>query len=519
MLFNEKVEYRQDKHVPVESNGMQETNENMPNKNPNTNHIDSATIKPGVNVAAAPISNIGSKINSEGTSKSSATQIPAHFKKEAASSPQPLRFKTMNKVKRETENVRRSAPTGAQNGKRSKAGYEIVLTQIPKHADLKIVKGAIRARIGKFKCVRCEMYRHGMCKIWVRKPETRDKILCNAIYIFGVQIEAGLKMPTDDSSVSEGEGEGNESTTAVHLSNIPPNCTVKKLMGMVKQIVGDFVACNRVTIEKGCSKIIFKYLKHQKTLLKNGFGGELGGVVISAHASSATPHHGPVLSGPEPPSLQRTQRLSSKFETPSPRVTDAMSCSDGSSSARSPWHNMRRNRGPGSAATGSAVDSDSAMSWSDMVNSTGGPGSRDHGQLSGPSASTQREAAAELLYAQQSARGNGRGRRRKVNRVSSISASYLMLENEKLRMEIELMRMQYHHPSNNDGLELPEDQPPRMSQVRGGYYNAPPGAYAAASPPPGTAMDAHLEDYYALPSVHDSYEYQSWMDHANVTLR
>merc|ERR1719403_590764 len=111
---------------------------------------------------------------------------------------------------------------------------------------------------------------------------------------------------------------------------------------MVKQIVGDFVACNRVTIEKGCSKIIFKYLKHQRTLLKNGFGGELGAVVISTDPIS------PDMTPASPPHDGRSQRTKahepSKYETTSSHVSaqvDAMSCSDGSSSARS-WQNHRR---------------------------------------------------------------------------------------------------------------------------------------------------------------------------------
>jgi len=299
---------------------------------------------------------------------------------------------------------------------RSKVGFAIVLSQIPKHADLKIVKGAIRARIGKFKCVRCEMYRHGCCKIWVRKPETRTKILNNDIFIFGVQIESTLEEDGVTTSVEQ-DSKDQTSEWAVYLGNISRSCSVKKLMGMVKQIVGDFTARNRVTINNGQSKIVFRFEKHQRTLLKNGFSGELSQVSISM----------------TPP-------------TSFPTSTTSVAASGSSSVISSRADN---NNGNGSSSTyDSDASSGGVSSWGDLVRTARAfpdPQEQvsshfDHEvqnfhDFQDPTM-IQAEAAAELLY---NSKHNSIIDRRASGNLSS---SFLMLENEKLRMEIELLRMQ-----------------------------------------------------------------------------
>lgn len=549
MLLNNKLETKL-----VGENGVAKTNESdAQNNNPNPNHTlaqDSTCIKSGtINTQDTQIIDSSKQdghlpgeditIAADTLKKDAALPLTLDGSATRTGIPAVTKGEFQKRPAAETDSGRRSMSASTKTGgmgKRSKAGYEIVLTQIPKHADLKIVKGAIRARIGKFKCVRCEMYRHGMCKIWVRKPETRDKILNNAIYIFGVQIIAGLKA-TESLPSDEEEEQGDEELAAVHLSNIPPSCTVKKLMGMVKQIVGDFVACNRVVIEKGTSKIIFKWSKHQKTLLKNGFGGELSNVVISAATASPplTPGHTPGHRTPghrtpgklTPGKLTPGKLVETKFETkggmkrekkPVVSLTsqmDAMSCSDSTSaSVRSTQNNRSVSRmsisgtdhSDSDAWYGAAAeakknsDVDSSMSWSDMVSrhSNTRPSNNAYHQQQAPLASTQAEAAAELMFAQNNRHNGGRRRRKKVNRMSSISASYLMLENEKLRMEIELMRMQK------------EEQQRYANRVHGyGYQN-----HGTSSPTVG--IESQLEDYCSLPLVRDCYDYQTWLDQTHL---
>lgn len=473
-------------------NELPNTHTNMPNSNPNPNSDRGVSTDNITNLATASKQAKVADIQDNVTTSSSDEKM-----KEAPQSP------TCEKNKFDKRVAFRSNHSSRTNfGKRGKAGYEIVLSQIPKHADLKIVKGAIRARIGKFKCVRCEMYRHGMCKIWVRKPDTRDKILNNAIYIFGVQIKAGLE--PEAGAVLEEEAEA-EQLADVYLSNIPPSCTVKKLMGMVKQIVGDFVACNRVVIEKGTSKITFKYSKHQRTLLKNGFGGELANVVIQSTPSSPKAGDHPVKKN----SFAGTSMVRTE-EVPEKRVIDSMSCSDTSNSAGGSWHQQLSNMSISN-------DSDSGMStWSEMVTAASSMRKSD-AQNVNSLATAQYEAAAEMLYAQQQQRRNTNSRRRrgsrhgnnKLGRGSALSANYLMLENEKLRMEIELMRMQsqYTHGATEDSYG--------MRGYNGYEPTSLKNAYAEADP--RVDVERHLDDYCALPEfTHGSIRQSSdapWMMH------
>lgn len=466
---------------------------NMPNSNPNPNGVN--TDGNITNLATTSKQEKVADIQDNVTTSSSDEKM-----KEAPQSP------TCEKNKYDKRVAFRSNHSSRSNfGKRGKAGYEIVLSQIPKHADLKIVKGAIRARIGKFKCVRCEMYRHGMCKIWVRKPDTRDKILNNAIYIFGVQIKAGLEAETGEPVPEDAEA---EQLADVYLSNIPASCTVKKLMGMVKQIVGDFVACNRVVIEKGTSKITFKYSKHQRTLLKNGFGGELSNVVIQSTPSS------PKAGDPVKKNSFAGTSMVRTDEVPDKRVIDSMSCSDTSNSAGGSWHQQLSNMSISN-------DSDSGMStWSEMVTAASNMRKPDavNAQNVSSLATAQYEAAAEMLYAQQQQRRNNNTRRRRgsrnggkngnIGRGSSLSANYLMLENEKLRMEIELMRMQNQYSHSTE-----------ESYGMRGYNGYEPtslkNAYAEADPRLSVDVDRHLDDFCALPEFHGSVRQSDtpWMMH------
>lgn len=155
-----------------------------------------------------------------------------------------------------------------------KRGYPIFLSNIPENADVANIFGAIRAKIGKFKSCRCQFLGDGVCKISVRKQETRDKLLEGSVQIFGVQTVATMEPPNCDNVA--------QSFVPVYLSNIPSTCTVKKLMGMVKKSVGEFVAMNKVVIEEGRSKITFNYKRHQELLLEKGLAADLADVRISA---------------------------------------------------------------------------------------------------------------------------------------------------------------------------------------------------------------------------------------------
>merc|ERR1719461_2500155 len=74
-----------------------------------------------------------------------------------------------------------------------------------------------------------------------------------------------------------------ENFFSVYMANIPVETTVKKLMGTIRSVIGDFTAMNKLRIEGGQSKVSFDNVKHQEALLANGLTGSLTHVILSKH--------------------------------------------------------------------------------------------------------------------------------------------------------------------------------------------------------------------------------------------
>lgn len=74
-------------------------------------------------------------------------------------------------------------------------GYHVYLSNIPENAKVANLFGAIRKQIGEFKSVNLVKIRNGVCKLSLKKRETRDRILDNPVNLFGVALKRSKENP------------------------------------------------------------------------------------------------------------------------------------------------------------------------------------------------------------------------------------------------------------------------------------------------------------------------------------
>jgi len=138
-------------------------------------------------------------------------------------------------------------------------GYQVYLSNIPENARLPHVMGSLRKLLGAFRAVNLVRLVYGSCKVIFEKKENRDKLLTNTFDVFGTPIKATLTPPNPG-----------ETWPTVHMHGLPPETTVKQLLGAIKKQIGQFQATNKLSIVNGYSKIVFKDETMQRSLLANG---------------------------------------------------------------------------------------------------------------------------------------------------------------------------------------------------------------------------------------------------------
>jgi len=138
-------------------------------------------------------------------------------------------------------------------------GYQVYLSNIPENARLPHVMGSLRKLLGAFRAVNLVRLVYGSCKVIFEKKENRDKLLTNTFDVFGTPIKATLTPPNPG-----------ETWPTVHMHGLPPETTVKQLLGAIKKQIGQFQATNKLSIVNGYSKIVFKDEAMQRSLLANG---------------------------------------------------------------------------------------------------------------------------------------------------------------------------------------------------------------------------------------------------------
>jgi len=141
----------------------------------------------------------------------------------------------------------------------SEKGYEAYLSNIPETARLSHVMGALRKFLEGFRALNLIKLYCGSCKVVFEKKEKRDKLLKEPFIVFTTTVKVSLTPPATG-----------ETWPTVHITGLPPGTSVKQLLGAIKKQIGEFQATNTLVIINGCSKIRFKDVKKQESLLAKG---------------------------------------------------------------------------------------------------------------------------------------------------------------------------------------------------------------------------------------------------------
>lgn len=172
--------------------------------------------------------------------------------------------------------------------------FAVYLSNVPENATVKNIHGAVRSKIGKFRSLSSAFMKDkpGTCQLILKHEATRKKLIDGPIMIFGVAVHTSIECPT---SLSEAK------YYPVYLRGLPDNIGVKKLLGLAKKVLGEFVAMNRVTVDDGQSKITFQNKILQSAFLEKCFVDELKDIEASLYPFARSENQ---TSGDETPGLE-----------------------------------------------------------------------------------------------------------------------------------------------------------------------------------------------------------------------